>query len=286
MVSAVPTASGYEERIRFSEMEVVDRGANEQGLIANIPEGREINGWDVNVAGVRYTSVKRTVRYHTHAEFLLRVNGKDTPERYVGRRYGDFARMHRQLRMELPGKVLPPLPRKNKTSTSSVLTGREDDDSDSVSSVSTQGAAAGEESGGFKSYIGLGASHRRNVSTQSVGSTPGRSRRGSPAPEGSQEHVTLFREDQRVSLRAFLRTILQNERIASSKTLREFLTRQPMIPNREESEDIAKRKRMDEKRIEEGKRFYEIARKRAKELDEHMEKFRREIVESSEFPAF
>ena len=67
MVSGIPTASGYEERIRFSELEVVDRGANEQGLLVNSPEGNAINGWDVNVAGVRTTSVKRTVRYHQHA---------------------------------------------------------------------------------------------------------------------------------------------------------------------------------------------------------------------------
>lgn len=67
MVSGIPTASGYEERIRFSEMEVVDRGANEQGLLVNMPEGNMINGWDVNVAAVRTTSVKRTVRYHQHA---------------------------------------------------------------------------------------------------------------------------------------------------------------------------------------------------------------------------
>ena len=67
MVSGIPTASGYEERIQFSELEVVDRGANEQGLLVNAPEGNSINGWDVNVAGVRTTSVKRTVRYHQHA---------------------------------------------------------------------------------------------------------------------------------------------------------------------------------------------------------------------------
>lgn len=67
MVSAIPTASGYEERIRFSELEIVERGANEQGLLVNTPEGHVINGWDINVAGVRTTSVKRTVRYHQHA---------------------------------------------------------------------------------------------------------------------------------------------------------------------------------------------------------------------------
>ena len=73
MVSGIPTASGYEERIRFSELEVVDRAANEQGLLVNMPEGHSINGWDVNVAAVRTTTIKRTVRYHQHA--VSRVRG-------------------------------------------------------------------------------------------------------------------------------------------------------------------------------------------------------------------
>jgi hypothetical protein len=67
MVSGVPTASGYEERIRFAEMEIVDRQANEKGLTMNAPSGHFINGWDVNIAGVRTTSVKKHLRYHTHA---------------------------------------------------------------------------------------------------------------------------------------------------------------------------------------------------------------------------
>lgn len=48
-------------------MEIVERGANENGLAINAPDGHFINGWDVNVAGVRTTSVKKHVRYHTHA---------------------------------------------------------------------------------------------------------------------------------------------------------------------------------------------------------------------------
>jgi len=67
MVSGIPTASGYEERIRFSEMEIVERGANENGLTVNAPSGHFINGWDVNVAGVRTMSVKKHLRYHSHA---------------------------------------------------------------------------------------------------------------------------------------------------------------------------------------------------------------------------
>jgi hypothetical protein len=70
MVSGIPTASGYEERIKFSEMEVVDRGAQESGLVANMPQGHHINGWDVNVAGVRMASIKHHMRHHTHAVSL------------------------------------------------------------------------------------------------------------------------------------------------------------------------------------------------------------------------
>ena len=67
MVSGIPTASGYEERVQFSDMEIVDRRANETGLLVNIPSGHYIHGFDVNVAGVRTVSIKRTVRYHQHA---------------------------------------------------------------------------------------------------------------------------------------------------------------------------------------------------------------------------
>jgi hypothetical protein len=67
MVSGVRTSSGFEERIRFSELEIVDRGAIDTGVLGSMPQGNFVNGWDVNVAGVRVTSVKRNIRYHQHA---------------------------------------------------------------------------------------------------------------------------------------------------------------------------------------------------------------------------
>ncbi|KAL9601375.1 MAG: hypothetical protein Q9219_002551 [cf. Caloplaca sp. 3 TL-2023] len=278
MVSGIPTASGYEERIRFSELEVVDRGAQDQGLLVNAPEGNVINGWDVNVASVRTTSVKRTVRYHQHAEFLIRVRRSGTSDHFVGRRYGEFARLHKRLRTELPGKVLAPLPRKNRSSTASTFLGTGgDDDASSVSSVSTQNTGiTHDDSGSLRSLVGVG--HRRNASFQPDRSSPRAS------GEYRREHVTLYREDQRVSLRAFLRTCLQNPQIAASKAVEEFLTSNPVKLNEEELEDLDRRKAMDQKRIEEQKRFYEIARQRAKELDVYMERFRRDIVESSKVP--
>lgn len=67
IVSGVGTSSGFEERIRFSELEIVDANAIDTGVYTTLPEGRLVNGWDVNVAGVRITSIKRNIRHHKHA---------------------------------------------------------------------------------------------------------------------------------------------------------------------------------------------------------------------------
>ncbi|KAF2271990.1 uncharacterized protein EI97DRAFT_437368 [Westerdykella ornata] len=287
MVSGIPTASGYEERIRFSEMEIVERGANENGFVINAPSGHFINGWDVNVAGVRRMSVKKHVRYHTHAEYLIRVKQQGGEDIYIGRRFQDFVQLHKRIRMELPGKVLPPLPRKNKKD--SLFQANLDEDGSSISSASTQEASSdpyenngGNGNGGggmgegLRSYI-FG---KRNSSATSVGKH-GRSPRTSTDRASYREPRVLYREEQRVSLRAFLRTFLQNEIIAKSNAMTDFLSANPIELNEEELEDIEHRKEMDEKRMEEQKRFYEVARQRAAELDIHMEKFRREIVESN-----
>lgn len=63
--------------------------------------------------------------------------------------------------------------------------------------------------------------------------------------------------------------------------MEDFLTSEPIALNEEELIDIQRRKEADSVRIQEQKRFYEIARQRAAELDTYMENFRRDIVESS-----
>lgn len=310
MVSGVPTASGYEERIQFSEMEVVDRGANEQGLLANMPEGHSIYGWDVNVAAVRVASIRRTVRHHQHAvsfwnpsiikkklyiltmpqEFVIRVRRDGQAEHFVGKRYGDFVKLHKQLQTELPGKPLPVLPRKNKTSTSSswfsYSYGNADDDAaSSISSSSTleTGNSSEEQRASRTLAPGSFPHHGRSASRSSGRSSLGKAPRSpKQSAEGSGDKL-LYREEQRVSLRAFLRTILQQKRIAESKALKDFLNEGVISLTEEDQADIKRRKEVDGVRIEEQKRFYEIARQRAAELDVYMENFRRDIVESSEF---
>jgi len=226
------------------------------------------------------------------------VKQAGSPEIYVGRRFDEFKQMHRRLRMELPGKVLPPLPKKNKSDSILSMYG---DDSASESSMSQQSLAAAEPydrphtpnpAGGLRSYIptfGLGSlsgtvtpTHGRNLSTTSIDSR-GRSPRPSvdSTNQNRKQPIVLFRENQRVSLRASLRGMLSNEQVARSSTMEEFLTRDPIVLNEEEMIDIERRKEMDERRIEEQKQFYLIARQRAAELDVHMEKFRRDVIENN-----
>ena len=201
----------------------------------------------------------------------------------MGRRYGDFNRLHKALRTELPGKVLPPLPKKNKqSSTASNLIkgamGRDDDDDDksSLSSVSTMGVGAAIEP--MKNLTvrdqrrtGSGVSLNRMSPRSSIDK---RSMDGRPPVSALNggETIILWRENQRISLRAFLRSLLANPQVANTKTMKDFLTLDPMTPKDEDVEDIMRRKAMDEKRVEEQKQFYEIARKRAADLDVYMER--------------
>jgi hypothetical protein len=294
MVSGIGTSSGFEERIRFSEIEIVDSNAIDTGVMHSLPEGNYINGWDVNVAAVRAISVKRNIRHHKHAEFLLRIKRKGELEHFVGRRYGDFSKLHRRLRTELPGRVLPALPKKNRGDGSatgvfsSVTSGGDGSDASSISSAESRATShkPALSSGGMlnpKVARGKAPSIASALSSRSRGTaSPGRvstDGRGSPAAKPTQETVVLWRENQRVSLRAFIRSLLHNPQVANTKAMQEFLSGDPVTPTDEDVEDIIRRKEFDEKRIDEQKKFYEIAQKRAAELDEYMEQFRRDIVE-------
>lgn len=177
--------------------------------------------------------------------------------------------------------MLPPLPRKNKkSSTSSFWGGSGDDDASSISSLSTQSiAVVDDERTASKANLTVITPERHRSNSRSSALS---ARSISPRASGDFPRGTLlYREEQRVSLRAFLRTVLQNTRVAESKAMEEFLTARPIQLNEEELLDIKKRKSADAARIEEQKKFYEIARQRAAELDVYMEQFRQSIVEQS-----
>ncbi|CAJ0554081.1 Ff.00g125930.m01.CDS01 [Fusarium sp. VM40] len=294
MVSGIGTSSGFEERIRFSEIEIVDSNAIDTGVMHTLPEGNYINGWDVNVAGVRVTQVKHTIRKHKHAEFILRIKKKGELEHFVGRRYSDFAKLHSRLRAELPGRVVPEMPKKNKSDTTTTITfpsmfsNGNDSDASSISSVSTRpngyssmltpGHQRADSAASFRSTRSKGLNSPR-IPSPRVSTEGGRLSPAIRQDSDKSESVVLWRESQRISLRAFLRSLLHNPQFANTNAMQEFLGGEPITPTDDDVEDILRRKQVDAKRMEEQKQFYEIARKRAAELDEYMEQFRRDIVE-------
>lgn len=81
-----------------------------------------------------------------------------------------------------------------------------------------------------------------------------------------------------------MRALLGDSQIAKSAAMSRFLLGEPIKLNEEEKIDEERRREMDKIRIKEQRRFYEIARQRARELDVYMESFRREIVEASKIP--
>ncbi|RKF61561.1 PX domain-containing protein [Golovinomyces cichoracearum] len=288
MVSAIPTASGYEERIRFSELEVVEAGAFEHGIIHTLPEGHYTNSWDVNVAGVRTISFRKNFRTRKQAEFILRVKRKGESGIFIGRRLSDFKDLRANLTVQLPGKLLPALPKKGKNppKSSHVIGGfpddQDEDDSSSVSGISTEGFSS-------KVKIFSGKEHRRSASNTSrrkasdKSSINGRKSSDSGTPNNMKENQSnlFWRENDRVTMRAFLRTLLRNPQIASSNAMYEFLTKDPINLSEADKLDISGRKMVDQKRVEEQEKFYEIARNRAAELDVFMEDFRRNIIENN-----
>lgn len=55
--------------------------------------------------------------------------------------------------------------------------------------------------------------------------------------------------------------------------MQDFLSNQPINLSDDDVEDVERRRLMDEKRVVEQQQFYEIARKRAAELDIYMEEY-------------
>lgn len=113
----------------------------------------------------------------------MRVKRKGELEFFVGRRYGDFSRLYKALRTELPGRVLPPLPKKNKSSstTSNILgsiAGGNDSEASSLSSVSTFQPGNNGADGNSKLLTVKG--HRRTGSSTSGRSSPRPSADGRP----------------------------------------------------------------------------------------------------------
>jgi hypothetical protein len=103
--SGIRTASGKEESVTNPEWDEGDEDtrralseASDQQLASLAPSlGAGKATYDVNVAGARIIRTKRRIREHRHAEFIICTKRPGKEDVYVGRRYGTFRRLYRDV---------------------------------------------------------------------------------------------------------------------------------------------------------------------------------------------
>lgn len=254
--------AGKEESITIDEAEKRTT-ESVKNLEINVTDGQIINGFDVNVAGVRTVHRSHKVRRRqTHSEFLVKVGRQGKEDIYVARRYGAFKTLYARLKEEFPGKQIPRLPMKNKapaTATSYIPTMPS-------FGFSTSKEDAGEDSG-------------ESADEYSEPRTPQSDRRLSAG--STPQQVKIPREKQRLTLRSFLRSLLKDIQIARSTALRHFLLDNPTTLSQAEINDCADRKDLDAMRQDEQLKFLEAARERARELDAHMGLFKKQLIQEN-----
>lgn len=170
------------------------------------------------------------------------------PPVYVARTYDEFVTLDKKLRKEFPGKIIPRLPARHKKS-SVVAEGDEDDEDDETDANS----ATSETGRRFR----LGGIGKR------------------PVADGTR----VPRERQRITLRAYLHSLIKSPMVVKSSALLEFLFKDRIKElSKREQADVALRKRLDLMRLEDQVRFFEIATERAHMLEGYMAEFKAEIV--------
>ncbi|CDR87736.1 uncharacterized protein SPSC_03497 [Sporisorium scitamineum] len=213
------------------------------------------SAFDINVVSVRSVVTKGRIRSRAHEEFLIRTRrGYGQPDIYVSRRYGDFAKLAETLKVEFPDEGIRPPPPKDRSNTD-VSDPYRRPQTDPSQPTSLQPPEGGND-----------------YPRSSTDSTSSQSR--TPMPTGP-----LAREKNRLTLRAYLRSLLASPAVAESALLMDFLTAEPTTLSRAEEEDAAIREGLDHVREEEHKRFSDEAAKRAQELQQHLKEFKQDLVQ-------
>ena len=237
------------------------RVGNEKSLVADevVPAQREtelpteqyIHGFDINIIGVRKIEKSHKLRKREHhSEFLVRTKRPGKEDVIVARRYGAFKKLHESLKEEFPGKQITRLPMKNKAPATA---------SSYIPSMPFMGSRESLEEDS-------GASAEENEN---------------PTDATIQVQSPIPREKQRLTLRAFLHRLLKDVQTAESTSLRHFLLDQPLKLSQAEELDARRRAELDTQRNEEQLKFLEVTRERAKDLDAHMDTFKKQLIQDN-----
>lgn len=251
-------------------------------------KGDDSEIFDVNVIGVRTRKQKggRLHRGKAHDEFIIRTRhgGKET---FVSRRYGDFARLADTLRLEFPEEEIPRPPPKDRretdvksplhTAESSVENDLPSEDLPQIGSLNLDPTSA-------PSTDQLALQDKLlppSPNSNSVDSTVRSARSSTSIDSGSRAIMPgpLARERNRLTLRAYVRSLLKNAHVADSETLVSFLLSEPTTLTSEEESDLLAREALDAVRDDEAKRFTDEANRRVAELRHHLQSFKEDLIQ-------
>ncbi|GJE84843.1 hypothetical protein PsYK624_009190 [Phanerochaete sordida] len=240
--------------------------------------------FEVNVVCVRTIVEKKRVRSKVHEEFIIRTRRRNQPDVFVSRRYGDFRTLVDELRKAHPTELVPPPPPKDRTYVNVSLSNPPSNAASPPPSHLGFGSQAGRSmnSAPASPTISYAPRHsrampgmyrdERSSSMDSLQSYQSQSS-GSPESPGPSSPVIvphpsrLAREKNRLTLRAYLHTLLSSSVFASSPVLRSFLLSGPTHLSEAELEDARRR--------EEADRMREVGRIRfAKEITQRVDGLR------------
>ncbi|GAA5893081.1 hypothetical protein JCM5296_003068 [Sporobolomyces johnsonii] len=206
--------------------------------------------FSINVVSVRNTAFKGRVRTTMHEEFLVRTRRKGRPDVYVARRYGDFVRLAETLRKECIEEDVKGPPPKDRRA------------------VEMKAPSPDVPGSPLSSYPS------RDDASSSSGSAS-----GTPNPTFEPNHLpSLARERNRLTLRAYLRSLLHNPVLASSSAFQSFLVESPIVLTPREEQDVLIRDEMDRIREQEARSFRNEVEERVEELEGYLRGFREELV--------
>ncbi|KIK68133.1 hypothetical protein GYMLUDRAFT_36970 [Collybiopsis luxurians FD-317 M1] len=178
--------------------------------------------FEVNIVSVRTVVDKGRMRSRAHEEFIIRTRRSNHPDWFVSRRYGDFRTLANELRKAHPQEVVNPPPAKDRT----------------VVNVPTSSTSP------------MSASFAPSPAPSFDGDYP-----DNPLSPAYQHSNRLAREKNRLTLRAYLHSLLSSPTIASSPVLKSFLLAGPTTLSQEEHEDAQWREEADRMREEGRKKF-------------------------------
>ncbi|PPQ71363.1 hypothetical protein CVT24_011749 [Panaeolus cyanescens] len=181
------------------------------------------DAFEVNIVGVRTVVDKGRMRSRAHEEFLIRTRRSRYPDVVVSRRYGDFRTLAAELTKAHPEKTIRSPPAKDRSYVNVPPS--------PSSSTSPYSPGPSELS-------------RQPTTSTSFSDVEGRS---------SQDHnmtppSRLSREKNRLTLRAYLHSLLSSSVLASSPVIRSFLLSGPIQLSPEELEDARRREEADKVR--------------------------------------